>query len=452
MATFQLPGLPSQQIENQTAGGLGLPTVPQYAERPNTGVMLAQGLGAISDRLQAGKQQQAEADFMNAFGQAYAANDRDAMKQLAAAHPEQIERIQKGMGFIDQDSNQAIGQAAMDLRLAAKRGDQPLMASLQKNISLLSQLSLTPEAAFLSYKQDPQQFDQITDLIGLHALGPENYFDIQDKKEGRDIDRDKLAVTRRGQDISRANALITAYAPTAAMQNYRQYAEMLQSDPDAARAFANAAGINTVSKKLMKVEKNDDGSVTKYYTDGREETGKINQPIAGDGIKPISLPHAQSIMDKANEGSKKAAGFALRLKDSMDSMHQLGKKIDPKRVALINRALGEGAIANLSLSPVEQQYMVNARDALYAILRPETGAAITLPEMQEYAKMYLPQPGDSTLATETKMKKMQGQYNALRGQSGRVYDALVVSSAAHHQRLQSDGRYTSKSGIQFKVE
>lgn len=462
MATFQLAGLPSLQIENQTAGGLGLPTVPQYAERPNTGVMLAQGLGAISERLEANKQQHSEADFMKSLGTAYAANDRDAMKQLAAAHPEQIERIQKGMGFIDQDRNQMIGQAAMDLRLAAKRGDQSLIASLQKNVPLLGQFGLTPEEVFLSYKQDPQQFDKMTDLIHLHA-DPKSYFDVQDKQEGRNIDRNKLAetersnragetLTMRGQYISGANALTAAYAPTAAMQNYRQYAEMLQSDPDAAMAFANAAGINTVSKKLMKVEKNDDGSVTKYYTDGSEETGKINQPIAGDGIKPISLPHAQSIIDKANEGSKKAAGFALRLKDSMDSMHKLGKKIDTKRVALINRALGEGAIANLSLSPVEQQYMVNARDALYAILRPETGAAITLPEMQEYAKMYLPQPGDSTLATETKMKKMQGQYNALRGQSGRVYDALVVSSAAHNQRLQSDGRYTSKSGIQFKVE
>lgn len=81
----------------------------------------------------------------------------------------------------------------------------------------------------------------------------------------------------------------------------------------------------------------------------------------------------------------------MRLKDSMDSMNQLSKSIDPKRVALINRSLGDGTIANLSLSPAEQQYMVNARDALYAILRPETGAAITLPEMQEYSKMYLPQ-------------------------------------------------------------
>ncbi|HCS8557622.1 TPA: phage DNA ejection protein, partial [Escherichia coli] len=296
------------------------------------------------------------------------------------------------------------------------------------------------------------------------------------KMAGREIDRGRLAETirsnqasealqARGQDISRANALTSAYAPTAAMQNYNQYAQMLKADPDGAAAFAAAAGINPNAKKLLKVETNPDGSVTKYYTDGSEEAGKLNQPISGDGIKPISLPQAQSIIDKANEGSKKAAGFALRLKDSMDSMNQLSKSIDPKRVALINRSLGDGTIANLSLSPAEQQYMVNARDALYAILRPETGAAITLPEMQEYSKMYLPQPGDSKAATETKMRKMQGQYNSLRGQSGRVYDALVVSSAANSQQQSNSqqptntqqqqsqsGSYTSKSGIQFTVE
>lgn len=77
--------------------------------------------------------------------------------------------------------------------------------------------------------------------------------------EGRDIERGKLAETirsnqagealqARGQDISRANALTSAYAPTAAMQNYNQYAQMLKADPEGAAAFAAAAGINTNAK------------------------------------------------------------------------------------------------------------------------------------------------------------------------------------------------------------
>lgn len=443
--------------------------------RNNVGLQALQGISSVMDMYKQMDQQKRKQEFQQAYADAYTSGDRDAMRKLASQYPEQFDAVRNGMKFVDEDQRSTVGTLAASARLAAS-SPEAMMSWLQNNSSELTRAGVDPLDVAKMYQQNPQGFTEFVDHLGMAALGPIDYFNVQDKMAGREIDRGRLAETirsnqagealqARGQDISRANALTSAYAPTAAMQNYNQYAQMLKADPDGAAAFAAAAGINPNAKKLLKVETNPDGSVTKYYTDGSEEAGKLNQPISGDGIKPISLPQAQSIIDKANEGSKKAAGFALRLKDSMDSMNQLSKSIDPKRVALINRSLGDGTIANLSLSPAEQQYMVNARDALYAILRPETGAAITLPEMQEYSKMYLPQPGDSKAATETKMRKMQGQYNSLRGQSGRVYDALVVSSAANSQQQSNSqqptntqqqqsqsGSYTSKSGIQFTVE
>ncbi|HCT4512587.1 TPA: phage DNA ejection protein [Escherichia coli] len=443
--------------------------------RNNIGLQALQGLGSVAQTYQAAKQQEADAAFQKEYAAAIQSGDRQQVRDLMTKYPGQLEKIQSGMKWADEDQRNSIGTLAAGARLAAS-SPEAMQSWLQNNANELARVGVDPNSVAQMYQQNPSGFGEFVDHLGMAALGPIDYFNVQDKMAGREIDRGRLAETirsnqasealqARGQDISRANALTSAYAPTAAMQNYNQYAQMLKADPDGAAAFAAAAGINPNAKKLLKVETNPDGSVTKYYTDGSEEAGKLNQPISGDGIKPISLPQAQSIIDKANEGSKKAAGFALRLKDSMDSMNQLSKSIDPKRVALINRSLGDGTIANLSLSPAEQQYMVNARDALYAILRPETGAAITLPEMQEYSKMYLPQPGDSKAATETKMRKMQGQYNSLRGQSGRVYDALVVSSAANSQQQSNSqqstntqqqqsqsGSYTSKSGIQFTVE
>lgn len=482
MATFQLAGLPSMQVANQNAPGQPSLSSYDFSQRPNVGVQLAHGLGAVGQAIGQGEAAKRLSEFQQAFGQAYAAGDRDALRQLAATNPDQIETIRQGMGFVDADRNQAMGDMSARLNIAAAQGPDAVMRELATHQNTLQQIGVSPEQAWQTYQQSPEGFTQLTDLIGMHAVGPEKYFDIQDKVAGRDIDRGKLAetirsnqagealqqrgqdITVRGQNISRENSIRSVNAPTAAMQNYNQYAQLLKSDPESAATFAAVAGINPSAKKLMKVETNPDGSVTKYYTDGSEEAGKINQPINGDGIKPISLPQAQSIIDKANEGSKKAASFAMRLKDSMDSMNTLGETIDPKRVALINRALGDGTAANMSLSPAEQQYMVNARDALYSILRPETGAAITAEEMREYSKMYLPQPGDSADATKTKMRKMQGQYNSLRGQSGRVYDALVVSTAANNQAqqpaqtqqqqqtTQQPATHTSKSGIQFTVE
>ena len=442
----------------------------------NVGLTALRGLAGVADIYKQEQQQKAISAFNKVHADAWASGDPSGLFKFAQENPAFIAQAQQAFSGLNDQQRNDMGDLAMRANVALSQGPEAYSKFITDNKDRLNRVGANADWMIQTGIQNPEQLSHMLTTMSLGALGPEKAFAVQDKMAGREIDRGRLAETirsnqasealqARGQDISRANALTSAYAPTAAMQNYNQYAQMLKADPDGAAAFAAAAGINPNAKKLLKVETNPDGSVTKYYTDGSEEAGKLNQPISGDGIKPISLPQAQSIIDKANEGSKKAAGFALRLKDSMDSMNQLSKSIDPKRVALINRSLGDGTIANLSLSPAEQQYMVNARDALYAILRPETGAAITLPEMQEYSKMYLPQPGDSKAATETKMRKMQGQYNSLRGQSGRVYDALVVSSAANSQQQSNSqqptntqqqqsqsGSYTSKSGIQFTVE
>ncbi|HCL7979119.1 TPA: DNA transfer protein [Escherichia coli] len=442
----------------------------------NVGLTALRGLAGVADIYKQEQQQKAINAFNKVHADAWASGDPSGLFKFAQENPAFVAQAQQAFSGLNEQQRNDMGDLAMRANVALSQGPEAYSKFITDNKDRLNRVGANADWMIQTGIQNPEQLSHMLTTMSLGALGPEKAFAVQDKIAGREIDRGRLAETirsnqasealqARGQDISRANALTSAYAPTAAMQNYNQYAQMLKADPDGAAAFAAAAGINPNAKKLLKVETNPDGSVTKYYTDGSEEAGKLNQPISGDGIKPISLPQAQSIIDKANEGSKKAAGFALRLKYSMDSMNQLSKSIDPKRVALINRSLGDGTIANLSLSPAEQQYMVNARDALYAILRPETGAAITLPEMQEYSKMYLPQPGDSKAATETKMRKMQGQYNSLRGQSGRVYDALVVSSAANSQQQSNSqqptntqqqqsqsGSYTSKSGIQFTVE
>ncbi|EEA7328801.1 acyltransferase [Salmonella enterica subsp. enterica serovar Kirkee] len=441
----------------------------------NIGLQALQGLSGIAGMYQQDQQQQAQNAFNQAHANAWSTGDNSGIIKFAQENPAFVAKAQQAVSGLDEQQRNELGQLAMQTNTALAQGPEVYSKFVTDNSDRLKRLGADPNWMLQTGISSPEQLSHLTTTMAYGAVGPDKMLEYQDKQVGRQLEQGRLDesarqanmqndTTIRGQNISRENSIRSAYAPTAAMQNYNQYAQLLKSDPESAATFAAAAGINPSAKKLMKVETNPDGSVTKYYTDGSEEAGKINQPINGDGIKPISLPQAQSIIDKANEGSKKAAGFAMRLKDSMDSMNTLGETIDPKRVALINRALGDGTAANMSLSPAEQQYMVNARDALYSILRPETGAAITAEEMKEYSKMYLPQPGDSADATKTKMRKMQGQYNSLRGQSGRVYDALVVSTAANNQAqqpaqaqqqqqaTQQPATHTSKSGIQFTVE
>lgn len=204
MATFQLAGLPSMQVANQNAPGQPSLSNYDFSQRPNVGVQLAQGIGAVGQAIQQNEAAQRLSDFQKAFGQAYAAGDRDALRQLAATNPDQIETIRQGMGFIDADKNQAMGDMSARLNIAAAQGPEAVMKELASHQSTLQQIGVSPEQAWQTYQQSPEGFAQLTDLIGMHAVGPEKYFDIQDKMADREIDRGRLAETIRSNQAGEA--------------------------------------------------------------------------------------------------------------------------------------------------------------------------------------------------------------------------------------------------------
>ncbi|GAS72866.1 hypothetical protein NGUA41_00871 [Salmonella enterica] len=237
MATFQLAGLPSMQVANQNAPGQPSLSSYDFSQRPNVGVQLAHGLGAVGQAIGQGESAKRLSEFQQAFGQAYAAGDRDALRQLAATNPDQIETIRQGMGFVDADRNQAMGDMSARLNIAAAQGPDAVMRELATHQNTLQQIGVSPEQAWQTYQQSPEGFSQLTDLIGMHAVGPEKYFDIQDKVAGRDIDRGKLAetirsnqagealqqrgqdITVRGQNISAQNAALSREIQRAELQD-----------------------------------------------------------------------------------------------------------------------------------------------------------------------------------------------------------------------------------------
>lgn len=230
MATFQLAGLPSMQVANQNAPGQPSLSSYDFSQRPNVGVQLAQGIGAVGQAIGQGEAAKRLSEFQQAFGQAYAAGDRDALRQLAATNPDQIETIRQGMGFVDADRNQAMGDMSARLNIAAAQGPDAVMRELATHQNTLQQIGVSPEQAWQTYQQSPEGFSQLTDLIGMHAVGPEKYFDIQDKVAGRDIDRGKLAETirsnqagealqQRGQNISAQNAALSREIQRAELQD-----------------------------------------------------------------------------------------------------------------------------------------------------------------------------------------------------------------------------------------
>ena len=73
---------------------------------------------------------------------------------------------------------------------------------------------------------------------------------------------------------------------TATGKDFAQYQELKKTDPEAAKQFGMSAGfINDKPKRLFQISKNDDGTTTKYFSDGTEQTVSANEKVKTPDMK-----------------------------------------------------------------------------------------------------------------------------------------------------------------------
>lgn len=169
----------------------------------NVGLTALQGLSGIARVFQQEKQAQRQKEFQQAYANAYASGDRGALRQLATQYPDQIESVRKGMGFIDEDQRNSIGTLAAGARLASS-SPEAMQSWLQNNAKELARVGVDPNSVAQMYQQNPSGFGEFVDHLGMAALGPIDYFNVQDKMAGREIDRGKLAETIRSNQAGEA--------------------------------------------------------------------------------------------------------------------------------------------------------------------------------------------------------------------------------------------------------
>lgn len=169
----------------------------------NVGLTALQGLSGIAGVFQQEKQAQRQKEFQQAYANAYASGDRGALRQLATQYPDQIESVRKGMGFIDEDQRNSIGTLAAGARLASS-SPEAMQSWLQNNAKELARVGVDPNSVAQMYQQNPSGFGEFVDHLGMAALGPIDYFNVQDKMAGREIDRGKLAETIRSNQAGEA--------------------------------------------------------------------------------------------------------------------------------------------------------------------------------------------------------------------------------------------------------
>ncbi|CAM6471001.1 phage DNA ejection protein [Escherichia coli] len=169
----------------------------------NVGLTALQGLSGIAGVFQQEKQAQRQKEFQQAYANAYASGDRGALRQLATQYPDQIESVRKGMEFIDEDQRNSIGTLAAGARLASS-SPEAMQSWLQNNAKELARVGVDPNNVAQMYQQNPSGFGEFVDHLGMAALGPIDYFNVQDKMAGREIDRGRLAETIRSNQAGEA--------------------------------------------------------------------------------------------------------------------------------------------------------------------------------------------------------------------------------------------------------
>ncbi len=409
----------------------------------NVGLTALQGLSGIAGVFQQEKQAQRQKEFQQAYANAYASGDRGALRQLATQYPDQIESVRKGMGFIDEDQRNSIGTLAAGARLASS-SPEAMQSWLQNNAKELTRVGVDPNNVAQMYQQNPSGFGEFVDHLGMAALGPIDYFNVQDKMAGREIDRGRLAETIRSNQAGEA---LTARGQNITMRGQdlsMQRASMKGAVGNNERTVQLADGRTvTVGGKLH-------GAGANAFYEGIDNEGNMVRVPAGSIAAPAtSAASAQNYamkkdLDAISGASIDDLGFMTGITGSSGSP-ALGADIRSRASGGDQRKLYNAA--QRIQGKMQNQGIAAARDM----------GASGINTVAE-AKMYfqgMPQVDfSSPEALQQSMRDIQQytdnynqQYNVNVGNGGKK------SSRQQPATQQSaGGSYTSKSGIQFTVE
>ncbi|EAA7987465.1 DNA transfer protein [Salmonella enterica] len=421
----------------------------------NVGLTALQGLSGIAGVFQQEKQAQRQKEFQQAYANAYASGDRGALRQLATQYPDQIESVRKGMGFIDEDQRNSIGTLAAGARLASS-SPEAMQSWLQNNAKELTRVGVDPNNVVQMYQQNPSGFGEFVDHLGMAALGPIDYFNVQDKMAGREIDRGRLAETIRS---NKAGEGLQARGQNITMRGQDMSASTARRGQDLAMQRENARTISGVDGnrvvqladgRTVNIDGKLHGAGANAFYEGIDDNGNmVRVPASAIAAPPTSAASAQNYaMKKDIDAIANADTSAL---DFMTGM--TGGAGNP----------AIGADVRSRLTGKEQRQLYNSAQRIQGRMQNQGVAAArdmgasginTIAE----AKMYfqgMPQVDySSPEAMQQSIREIQEYTNNYNQQ----YNVNVGNGGLKSSRQQPDtqqsagGSYTSKSGIKFTVE
>lgn len=348
----------------------------------NVGLTALQGLSGIAGVFQQEKQAQRQKEFQQAYANAYASGDRGALRQLATQYPDQIESVRKGMGFIDEEQRNSIGTLAAGARLASS-SPEAMQSWLQNNAKELTRVGVDPNSVAQMYQQNPSGFGEFVDHLGMAALGPIDYFNVQDKMAGREIDRGRLAETIRSNKageglkaqsiaVSRENSLRTAGGAVPASVKEYQYFNSLSPEQQKTylrvRGRPDAGGENVVQLadgRTVTVGRKLHGAGANAFYEGIDNEGNmIRVPASSIAAPATSAANAQNYemkkdLDAISGASIDDLGFMTGITGSSGSF-ALGADIRSRASGVEERRLYNAA--QRIMGKMQNQGIAAARD------------------------------------------------------------------------------------------
>ncbi|WP_160321751.1 hypothetical protein [Bradyrhizobium pachyrhizi] len=195
-------------------------------------------------------------------------------------------------------------------------------------------------------------------------------------------------------------------------------------------------------RKVFQLYNQDDGTFKPIPNGGSAAVaGGASDTVTGPDGKPIQIPpgvnrkefvkqvthaSADAATGKSTEAQNKAASFATRMAQAESVLGGLQNQgLSPGQ-----RIAGEvPLVGNYLQSADYQKYKTAASAFITAMLRQESGAAISKSEFERYEKEMFPQPGDAPAVVQQKAAMRKAAIQQMQHSAGPGYKAPGSSGA-----------------------
>ena len=176
---------------------------------------------------------------------------------------------------------------------------------------------------------------------------------------------------------------------------------------------------NYLSKPRVETRQTDQGTTT-VKVPGQDMSSFFRPEGAVEGEEIIGQTSA-----KFTEGQSNAAAFANRMVAGLSIFDELTESgYDPTNLADYLAGNLPGGLSGYATSPQGQSYLAAKEDFITAVLRKESGAAISSSEFTKEDRKYFPQPGEGPEVIEQKRKARKRALESMKAQSGPAYGVL----------------------------